>query len=312
MKKNQSLLSYFKSRIRRNRFLESVLFFIYTRFTFTYRSLQAKTISFLIKLIRKLVVRKDIEGIIIQNDSTQVKIVGSGKLHWDPGDRMSILGLALTGEWEHDDTQYLKKIIKSGQRVIDVGAYDGFHTILFSKLVGEKGRVYAFEPLKSMYKELEENISLNNIQGNTVLLKYALGENAGKFKIYVPERMGKGAASLSKRGISVEEEICEVITLDSYVKKEKIAKIDFIKCDIEGAELMAFRGAKNVLKNHRPSLMVEVTRGSSAAFGYTPEILLDFLEGFGYDFFFIYQGKLSKITESILPYFHGNCFAIPK
>lgn len=311
MNKLQDFLNYLKGRVRRNRHLESVLFFIYTRFTFTYRILQAKSINSLVKVIRWYVLKKEIQGIYISNGLTILELADTRKFYWDPEDRMSLLGMGLVGEWERDDTEYLKKMVKTGDTVIDVGANYGFHTILFSKLTGPKGKVYAFEPLKSMYGQLEENLTLNKSQDNTVLSQYALGNKRGKFKIYVPERMGRGAASLSKRGKTAEQEVCDVITLDSYVNNKKIKKISFIKCDIEGAELLAFQGAKNVLKNHRPALMVEVTRGSSESFGYTPEILLKFLSEYNYRFYYTVKGKLVKIKSSDVPYFHGNCFALP-
>ena len=307
-----SLIYYLKSRVRRYRILEFVLFFIYTRFTFTYRTIQAKFVNVLIKTIKKAIIKKEICGIYIVGDSTILELEDGRKFYWDTPDRMSLLGMGLTGVWEHDDTEYLKKVVKRGDVAIDIGANYGFHTILFSKLVGERGKVYSFEPLKSMFGELQKNISLNSSQENTVLANCALGEKLGYVKIYVPKIMGRGASALVARGTTVEQETVEIITLDSYVSRMKIKKVDFIKCDIEGAELLAFQGTIKVLKKYRPTLMFEITRGSSEAFGYTPEILLDFLGGFGYEFYYVAEARLLKIKPASIPYFHGNCFAFPK
>lgn len=307
-----SFVNFLKSRVRRYRLLESVLFFTYTRFTFTLRALQAKLINFLIRAIRWVIIKKEISGINILNNSTVLELADGRKFGWDISDRQSLLGMGLTGTWEHDDTEYLKKVVKRGDVAIDIGANYGFHTILFSKLVGEKGKVYSFEPLKSMFGELQKNIVLNSSQENTVLANCALGGKLGYAKIYVPTRMGHGAAALVARGATVEQETVEIITLDSYVSRMKIKKVDFIKCDIEGSELLAFQGAIKVLKKYHPTLMFEVTRGSSEAFGYTPEILLDFLGGFGYEFYYVAEARLLKIKPASIPYFHGNCFAFQK
>ena len=307
-----SFIYYLKSRVRRHRLLESVLFFIYTRFTFALRALQAKFINFLARAIRRVIIKKEICGICIVGDSTILELEDGRKFYWDTSDRQSLLGMGLTGVWEHDDTEYLKKVVNRGDVTIDIGANYGFHTILFSKLVGERGKVYSFEPLKSMFGELRKNIALNGSQENTVLANCALGEKLGYAKIYVPKRMGRGAAALVARGTTIEQETVEIITLDSYVNRMKIKKVDFIKCDIEGSELLAFQGAIKVLKKYHPTLMFEVTRGSSEAFGYTPEILFDFLGGFGYEFYYVAGARLLKIKPSSIPYFHGNCFAFSK
>ena len=310
--KGKEITNYLKSRIRRYRSLEYATYFLYTRFTFSYRASQTKLLHFFIQKIRSLVIKKEISKISILSEATILELKDGSKFYWDTTDRTSLLGLGLAGVWEKDDTEYLKKIIKPGNTVVDIGANYGFHAVLFSRLVGDSGIVYSFEPLKKMFKQLTENVRLNNGQENTVLVNSALGDKKGRLTIYTPAGIGNGAASFAKRGTVAAQEVCEVITLDSFATSKKIKKIDFIKCDIEGAELLAFKGAQNVLKKFHPAMMIEVTRGSSEAFGYTPEILFQFLNTFGYEFFYASKNKLMKIEPRAVPYFHGNCFAIVK
>jgi len=307
----KKLLKFLKSRIRKIRWLEGILFFIYTRFTFSYRFLQSNTINYLINILKALVIKKEIAGLSITSKNQIIETRDGNKFYWDVNDRESLLGMGLAGTWEHDDTEYLKRIIKKRDIAIDIGANFGFHTVLFSKLVGPSGKVYSFEPLSSMYEELEKNILLNGIKQNISLHKLALGQKAGKLKIYVPERMGRGAAALVERGASIEKETCRVLRLDTFINSQKINSVDFIKCDIEGGELLALRGAVNVLKRFHPKLMIEINRGGYEAFGYTPEELVEFIEKFNYVFYSVVGRKLIRIKKEDVPYFHGNCFALP-
>ena len=136
---------------------------------------------------------------------------------------------------------YLKKYqLKEGDIVIDAGAYEGEFTILASKMVGNTGKEIAIEPTKEGYSKLSRNIALNNLT-NVILLKIALWNKNGKLKF----SNQFGASHIANEG---GEEV-ETETLDGIIKKMKIKNVDFLKADIEGAEIEMLDGAKKSPKN---------------------------------------------------------------
>jgi len=139
--------------------------------------------------------------------------------------------------------------IKKNDVVIDAGAWIGD----FSAYAATKNAiVYAFEPISINYDTLVKTASLND--NKIIPVKKALGDKNEKMEILIPENDTMAASSfLLKSG---KKETMEVITLDGFVEKEKIQKVDFIKADIEGAEKYLLIGAKKVLKEFAPKLAI--------------------------------------------------------
>lgn len=135
--------------------------------------------------------------------------------------------------------------LRSGDIVIDAGAYIGEFTIYAAKIVGPTGKVIAFEPDKKNYKLLIENISLNKLDNIVVLNKGLWNQNTNlKF-------MSDANASSIRFSNEESNEIgLEVVKLDDELNKLKINTVNFIKMDIEGAEIEAIKGAENILKNN--------------------------------------------------------------
>ncbi len=87
---------------------------------------------------------------------------------------------------EREEIDFLKRVVKPGMVVLDIGANIGFYTRIFSKLVGKEGRVYAFEPERNNYRNLKKLCrDLNNVTLNNV----AVGEKNGKIKLYLSEKL---------------------------------------------------------------------------------------------------------------------------
>lgn len=307
------MLGSIKTFIRKFKTLDLTLYFLYTRFIFAKETVYSLLVDFLINMIKKRVIKVDIQGLQLTNKSTVLELNDGRKFYWNPKDRTSLIGLGLKGTNQKEEIVQMKKIIKLGDTVFDIGANFGFHAVLFSQFVGKTGRVYSFEPIKKMCLDIKEHLELNSIGENVFLNNVGLGSKAEKLKIYYYPELGTGLASLRKYWIGrpVEETI-SLITLDSYVKRQGIKKIDFIKCNVEGSEFIVFQGAKETLKKFKPPIMFEVTKGYSDAFGYTREELLDYLASFGYKFYVLSSGKLAPLKQSDIPSLHGNCFAFPK
>jgi len=154
----------------------------------------------------------------------------------------------LEGPYGYVDTDF-DITIKNNDIVIDAGAWIGD----FSAYAASKAAtVYAFEPINKTYDTLMKTVLLN--EGKIIPIKKALGEKNAKMEIVIP-KAGTAASGfhLFKRG---RKEVVEIVTLDRFVEKENINKVDFIKADIEGAERYLLMGAKKVLREFAPKLAI--------------------------------------------------------
>lgn len=212
-----------------------------------------------------------------------VELVNGNKLFWpEPADPTNLLGIILLsrrGDYEANESRLFSLLVKAGDVVFDVGANFGWHSLDLIKRVGRKGRVYCFEPVAETYWELTKNIILNFPEWpNIILENLALGEREGKVAIYIPPELGPAFATVvsgtegGERGL-----LASMITLDAYLRQHPLPKIDFIKCDIEGAQLLFVEGAAATLARYQPLLLLEVNEEDSREifsvlreFGYEP------------------------------------------
>jgi len=98
-------------------------------------------------------------------------------------------------EWEVNCINYLHKIIKEGQIIIDVGAWMGPYTMFFSQLVKDNGKVIAFDPDSVAFKILKENIKQNNLS-NVCIEKLLISNNNEKAKLLSKSKFGGGRSSI--------------------------------------------------------------------------------------------------------------------
>ncbi len=134
----------------------------------------------------------------------------------------------------------LKDIVKPGMHVLDIGANIGYYTILLSELVGENGKVYAFEPDETNFKHLSENTK--NLK-NVSLFKKAVGNKTETIKLYYSDELNVDHQTYdSGEGRKCME--IDAIAIDDIFKKEQF---NFIKLDIQGFDYYALQGMTNTL-----------------------------------------------------------------
>lgn len=186
------------------------------------------------------------------------------------------------GIFEPLETMLVKNQIKKGFVVVDVGGAMGYYTLLFSKLVGKNGKVFAFESQLERFKILSENIKINNYQ-NIVKEHKAVSDNSGL--------------------ISHLGEKLEAISLDDYFQNHKI---DFIKVDVDGFENKVIDGAISVLENNKDvKLMMEYYPPGLQFYGANPSSFVIKLESMGFEIFDINQ-KMTKVSSEELPEMYPN------
>ncbi len=162
-----------------------------------------------------------------------------------------------TGEYERGTNRVLEQYVKDGDVVIEAGANMGSETLLLSRLTG-KGKVYGFEPNPYTFDRLKTNVSINEL-ANVEVYDLAVGEKNGEisFNIYPKNFCNAGMSSKYMdtpltRKITVNQQ-----TLDSFVESHNINKVDFLKMDIQGAEMDLLAGAATMIARFKPIIFLE-------------------------------------------------------
>lgn len=194
-------------------------------------------------------------------------------------------------------------LIRPGDVVFDIGANEGYFTLLFSDLVGPAGAVHAFEPVEPTFARLRARLMHDRWFRNVHLVHAACSNMAGMATLLVPgDDRGQAALVPHRTGSwasarELSEYQAPLLPLDGYVAVLKHPRVDFVKLDIEGAELHALRGMQAALAVHRPLLSVEVYAEWMRGFGETPRDLTQFLRGAGYDLLFAVRDRAHRVTE---------------
>lgn len=160
------------------------------------------------------------------------------------------------GSWEPEVVEAILPHISAGMTVLDIGAQSGFFSILFSKLVGPTGRVFAFEPLPANFRILEQNVSLNRLENVTVSRK-AVVQYSGEILFEFPHHEASLVAGPLEESDSRGTFTVPCTSLDDFFAGKDVP-VDFLKIDVEGAEGGVLEGAFATLVKYRPAMMVEL------------------------------------------------------
>ena len=161
------------------------------------------------------------------------------------------------GDYEKQEIDFLYRNLQKGDVFVDVGANIGLFTLNASKLVGNSGKVYAFEAFKPSFNKLKYHIDSNQIN-NTLVEHCAIVDQEKMIEIlYHKDEQNFGMASSYLQEFS-NKELVKGISLDDYVEDKTIQNIKLIKIDIEGGEYDALQGMKQILKNQKPKVLIEV------------------------------------------------------
>ena len=200
------------------------------------------------------------------------------------------LGL-LKNNWNYAYPYFLKNIIKPGNICIDIGANLGYLTVLFAKLVGKQGKVYAVEPIKPILAVLRKN---TKAFGNVEIVPYALGlENKkislGNNTVKKQGFLGSGSHFVLDAGEGAQVEFEAEMRQGSQVFSQ-LEKLDFIKCDIEGFETVVLSEMEAIILKFEPLLLVE-TKGEKR------KEMLDFFRARNYEAYTLEGEKLFIAKE---------------
>lgn len=171
-------------------------------------------------------------------------------------------------KWEENETRWFVETVRPGDVVVDVGANVGYYTLIAGKLVGDEGRVYAFEPDPKGFELLQRNVRLNGLDNviveqkavsneNGTLRLFLSEENKGDHRVYDPD--GEGRASVE----------VDAVRLDDYFDGVE-ESVDFVKIDTQGAEFAILEGMQETLRTSDDVVMaIEYSPRHLAGFGAT-------------------------------------------
>ena len=161
--------------------------------------------------------------------------------------------------WEPHVVANIERFAVPSSVTLDIGAYIGTHAMLMGRLVGETGRVYAFEPQRKVFLELRHNVQLNRLGDVVKPLRFALGAQAGEVELNaVPER---DYVNVGGVGVGSGGERVEMRTLDSF----GFNNVSLIKIDVEGLEDAVLAGAAETIRASTPVILIEIVGGTSVA-----------------------------------------------
>jgi FkbM family methyltransferase len=216
-------------------------------------------------------------------------------------------------EFEKMERGFVERLLRRNMTVVDAGAHHGLYTLLASKRVGRNGRVIAVEPSPRECERLEKHLRLNRCS-NTEVVHCALGEDRGEADLYLVDGFHDWCNSL--RPPAVNEPIravrVSVRRLDDVLTESGASKVDFIKLDVEGAELSVLHGAMELLQREsRPAILAEVEDIRTQPWGYAAREIIQFLLRMDYRWFAIAaKGALLPISCDQESY-EANLVALP-
>ena len=212
------------------------------------------------------------------------------------------------------ETPYLADLLSGAPVCLHVGASDGRHSYVMTQ-VAPKATIHAFEPSAFAFAVLKTTIAWHRIGKQVTAVHAAVGDQPGEMLLVTPKktsgRMGRAYAyvaetrpngqarpDLDDTGMDVQ--LTPVITLDGYCAQHGVGPVDFIRMDIEGAELMALMGALTLLDRDRPHVLLEIHPVMlQARFGSSGDAVLDLFRDRGYRMFALNGERLEERTTLV-------------
>lgn len=154
------------------------------------------------------------------------------------------------GTYEADKQRLVSALVSPGMVVWDVGANAGFYTLAFSMLVGDAGRVYAFEPFAENAHHLLVHVRLNHLR-NTTVVQTALAAKPGMAAFQTAPSNSMGRLSDAPTGYLVPK-----TSIDDFVKQHPESRPQLLKIDVEGAEAEVLKGAAALLASSAPDVLI--------------------------------------------------------
>jgi FkbM family methyltransferase len=216
-----------------------------------------------------------------------------------------------SGKWSEPEIDLIKYAVSHGDTALDIGANYGLYSYHLDRAVGARGQVFAFEPVPFTCETLKAVARLLGLRRVQIVAK-GCSDRAGEIAFTVPVQ-ASGAVAAGQayiggrdderegrekqvRWAATRDVRAEVVALDEFLPR--VEKVSLVKCDIEGAELLAFRGAERLIREHLPTVICEINPWFLEGFGIKLADLLAFFFEKGYKIYhYRNDGALARLRE---------------
>lgn len=240
--------------------------------------------------------RTDVREIRIAEDGVRFRIGEDDIWLYAPPNegRVAPIEVMNFDQYEPEETRVMDLLSEGAAQILDVGANIGWYAARFAKRQ-PSSRVHAFEPLPVSHAYLQRNIAINGIADRVSSYNYGLSDVSGSVNFFIAPSGGTNASLLNVAAATDARTVVGLaLTLDQWCSNQQVQP-DFIKCDVEGAELLVFRGGRQTLSDHRPVVFAELLRKWSKPFGYHPNDMLAYFNELGYECFAVGQSGVRLI-----------------
>ena len=215
------------------------------------------------------------------------------------------------GCYDPDLHAALERFAQPGMVCMDIGANLGEMALHLALRVGPAGKVYAFEPVSTVFARLEEHIGRNQLDGVVLPFRIALSSTNGSLDIACADdradNQGLGSIVNTANPNVTRRETVETRTIDAFVANQKIERVDLIKIDIQGAEYALLEGGAHVFGTLGPDLLIEISPDDLSQAGKTSRDLCAKLEAYGYTIHALHGSRIGRRIDAntVAPDFHA-------
>jgi FkbM family methyltransferase len=213
---------------------------------------------------------------------------------------------AVFGKYEPPLQQTFFNHLKPGDVVYDIGANAGFFTVIAAKLVGSSGKVYAFEPAPENAAIIRRNLQQNNFSNVTVIEK-AVSASTGTAELLLAKYAGGHTLAAVGTPPDLKGSLAvQLVSIDRLVEQQEIEPPQFVKIDVEGAEIEVLKGMSQTIRQFKPTIIYEVDDETQEALLAKKQEIELFLENLNYKTTLL-DKSYSQTTWNV-----ENSIAIPK
>jgi FkbM family methyltransferase len=189
----------------------------------------------------------------------------------------------------------LQSLDFAGQRIFDIGGFEGIHTIFFADRAGPDGQVVTFEPDPVNYQKILENVGINDLT-NVVVLNLGVGDRPGHLEFAYPRDRGRGSALIEtlehyKSDSHTQRVTLPVTSIDSELQSQGRPAPDFVKVDVEGLELQVLEGMVDTVDRFKPRIFLEIHGWSVNGKEANSQRVVAWLEDHGYSITHVESGQ---------------------
>lgn len=246
----------------------------------------------------------DVREIHIDGEGVSFILGEEGLRLYCPPDEARVAPLEVINfdQYEPNEMRIIDMLSADAHHILDIGANIGLYSVRFARRM-VSAQIWAFEPVPKSHAYLQRNIAANDVGARVTALNYGLSDKSGSVDFFISPTSCTNASLVNVAHENDADRVVGlVLTLDQWAGNWGVSP-DFIKCDVEGAELLVFRGARKTLIKDKPVVFSELLRKWTKPFGYHPNDVIRLFADLGYSCFAVGENgvqRLREVTEETL------------